>query len=199
MGSTINKFLNRLPVKQARVAVICALVLGIVFTSVQIVLDFQEEQLNIDEEVGHLIDTIKSTAAEAAYNIDRVQAESILDGILTFRPIRMGEIKDNFGDVLANTEGVVDSTPPQFWPVWLLEDQQSEIYFDLYVAALNEPVGSLSLLVDCSVALQGFIKRAITSLGTGIIRNIILAGVLVVAFQLLFPALLEDDQNCEAD
>jgi len=101
---------DRLSVKQARIAVGLTLLIGLLFSGIQIVWDLREEQNLIDRTVNQVLATLRESATQAAYGLDETLAARVISGLFEYEPVYEAELRDNFKNVLARkTEQPINS------------------------------------------------------------------------------------------
>lgn len=88
-------------VRQARIAVGLTLLIGLLFSGIQIVWDLREEQHKIDRTVNQVLATLRESATQAAYGLDETLASRVISGIFEYDPVYEAELRDNFDNVLA--------------------------------------------------------------------------------------------------
>ena len=95
------KWLDRLSVKQARIAVAITLLIGLLLSAIQITLDLREEQTLIDRTVNQVLATLRESATQAAYGLDENLASRVIAGLFEYEPVYEAVLRDNFDNVLA--------------------------------------------------------------------------------------------------
>ena len=91
---------DRLYFRQARLAVMTALVLGVILNLAQIAY-IRSEERRVAEVVNSFFLTTRETAVEAAYTLDKTLAARITHGLLAYAPVHEVLFLDEFGDTLA--------------------------------------------------------------------------------------------------
>ncbi|MBO6578816.1 MAG: EAL domain-containing protein [Thalassospira sp.] len=172
---------DRLSVKQARIAVGLTLLIGLLFSGIQIVWDLREEQNLIDRTVNQVLATLRESATQAAYGLDETLAARVISGLFEYEPVYEAELRDNFKNVLARkTEKPINSNRTFLTQIMFGENQEYEI--PLNTDGPNGLVGHLSVKIDTDMIAEGFINRASRILLSGIVRNLLLGLVLVAFF-----------------
>ncbi|WP_296987952.1 putative bifunctional diguanylate cyclase/phosphodiesterase [Thalassospira sp. UBA1131] len=168
-------------VKQARIAVGLTLLIGLLFSGIQIVWDLREEQNLIDRTVNQVLATLRESATQAAYGLDETLAARVISGLFEYEPVYAAELRDNFKNVLARkTEQPINSNRTFLTQIMFGENQEYEI--PLNTDGPNGLVGHLSVKIDTDMIAEGFINRASRILLSGIVRNLLLGLVLVAFF-----------------
>ena len=169
------KLRHRIAVKQARYILLISLLMGLISTSWQTYFDLQQEQQNLQAEVERTIDLHKESAASAVYHLDAKQAEIVTHALLNNPIIYRAGLIDDFGDILSIStrepaeKNTLATIGEYFFRI------NSHIQTPLNIA--NSKGGSAQLLIylDSTFIADNFTRRAATSLGIGLIHDIVLA------------------------
>ncbi|ETI60935.1 sensor domain-containing protein [Marinomonas profundimaris] len=172
---------KRLSYKQAKWALVILLVLSLSMSTFQILIDWEEEQVIIENQVMSTLYIVESSAVEAAYYLDDELAKTVLTGLMRSPNIHKSQLNDDLGYELASTyrsltpvslrwlsDHVFSGLPPQFTLV-LKRDNQTV-------------VGTLTVSVDRAAVKAGFIRRNIRL----IVTSLISASLLGIAMFMLF-------------
>ncbi len=172
---------NRLSFRQARIAVGLTLLIGLLFSGIQILWDLREEQSLIDRTVNQVLATLRDSATQAAYGLDETLASRVVSGVFEYKPVYEAVLRDNFNNILAQkTEPPVSSNSTFLTTLMFGENQEYEIKLD--TGGSNGLVGHLSVKIDTDLIADGFLNRATRILMSGILRNLLLGLVLVTFF-----------------
>ncbi len=175
------KWRDRLSVKQARIAVALTLLIGLLFSAIQIAWDLREEQNLIDRTVNQVLATLRESATQAAYGLDETLAARVVSGIFEYEPVYEAVLRDNFNNILAKqSEAPISSNRTFLTTLMFGENQEYEI--PLLTGNAKDLVGHLSVKIDTDMIAGGFINRATRILTSGILRNLLLGLVLVAFF-----------------
>ncbi|HEX6958606.1 MAG TPA: ATP-binding protein [Ferrovibrio sp.] len=187
-------------IKQVKVTVVTALILGVIFSLLQLLLDIRSELGQRQVTVTQVMDMLNEPASEAAYALDEQLAARVVKGLLLYRPIWRAEIYDNYGRRMAALEQPHDSDAPE-WLKSLLPVSDELLVRPLYAQRNHELVGEMRVSVDGSLLARSILNRAWVVLGTGLVRNFLLALVLAVLFYftLTRPLLALISQIAQAD
>ncbi|MDG4717614.1 MULTISPECIES: EAL domain-containing protein [Thalassospira] len=175
------KWRDRLSVKQARIAVGLTLLIGFLFSGIQIAWDLREERSLIDRTVMQVLATLRESATQAAYGLDETLAARVVSGLFEYEPVYEAVLRDNFNNILAQrSEAPINSNRSALTEVMFGENHAYEI--PLVTGGSQDLVGHLSVKIDTDQIADGFINRATRILTSGILRNLILGLVLVAFF-----------------
>lgn len=176
---------NRLSFKLARNTVLVALSLGMVLNLFQVLLDYLNEKISLDQDIQALITISHTPASQIAYNIDSRLAEELLDGLLKHPSIIEAEIIDTDNRVLARKHRQL-TTSPYRWLSDLLFDPTRNYATQLSVQQLSDiDLGNLNVVVDTYPAGTAFLKRAAFTLVSGFIKSLALSALLLFVFYLM--------------
>jgi PAS domain S-box-containing protein len=168
--------------KQARLAVLIALVIGFLFSALQIFLDFQSARDQIQIETRNAVYLMTDAASEAAYRLDDSLAKKIVESLVQTTAFDAARIEDDFGDMLAELEEAATGFR-SFASQILLSEADSWIVQPLYHPHLaNALAGNLTVHVDPTIAATNFLERASTILLSGVVKSLALAALLFFVF-----------------
>ncbi|MGQ9365971.1 EAL domain-containing protein [Azospirillum sp. A39] len=172
---------KRLSYKQARSTVLVTLVLGLLLTAGQIVVDLAQLGRKTDALVEQVLRTVRGPAAEAAYALDTELAARMLEGLFAYRPIVRATLSDDAGGLLAVRERppVADGLA---WLAGRLIPDDRVYTLPLVVDRYDRPVGRLEVAVDRALVTADFFERSARLLAAGLLWTLGLAAILVVSF-----------------
>jgi len=176
-----RSFANQISAKQVKITVLAGLVLGLVFSVFQLLLDIRNELDLRQTTVAQVMDMLNEPASQAAYALDEQLAARVVSGLLLYRPIWKAEVYDNYGRRMASQERARDAEAPA-WLRAMLPEGDEILVQPLYAQRDHELVGEMRVSVDGALLARSILNRAWTVFGTGLIRNFLLALVLAVLF-----------------
>lgn len=172
---------DRLSFKQASITVVAAFFLGLCLSLIQLTFDLNNEKKVVDTTVRQVLNTLKEPAAQAAYNLDQRLGNRVIEGLFEYRPIYKAQILDDFGDSLASRERSQE-TGSLKWLSQMAFGNVRTYTVPLTIEKNNLPVGNMSISVDTFIIAQSFFDRAGLIIMSGLLRNLILAGILLFLF-----------------
>ncbi len=92
---------NSLWLRQTAYTVIVFALVAVAFTSLEIVSSYKSERSRFQELGNELIDAFYNAAARAAFHVDRLQAESVIEGMMRFEELQYVSITTDLDTVLA--------------------------------------------------------------------------------------------------
>lgn len=172
---------HQISAKQVKVTLLAALVLGLISSVFQLLLDIRNAVDERQTTVTQVIDMLNEPAAQAAYALDEQLAARVVSGLLLYQPIWQAEIYDNYGRRMAIQERPRRSDD-MGWAARLLPAGDETVVRQLYSQRDHELVGEIRVAVDGSLLARSILNRAWTVIATGFVRNFALALVLAVLF-----------------
>ncbi len=156
--------------------------LGIVFGLAQVASDLNEEIEHTNDRIFRILDAAKINAINAALRLDEIQATEIVKGLFVHEFITAVRIEDERGDILAEQTRSASKSST----MWLTENFSTRPAVDRQILLSpsnnKKAIGVLEVKVDFDKALEAFYERATFVLASGIVRNLILGGILVIIF-----------------
>lgn len=174
---------QRLSYRQAKTAVWAGLLLGLIVSGFQVASDLFQERERIRTDVAQLVEVVRESAGEAAYNLNPRHAEKVIAGLFNHRSIHKVMVRDDFDQILAQRE-----RPPGEgrleWLVRMIDRGDRTLTVPLSSHGRN--VGGLTVTIDPYAALEDFLGRAGLIILGGVVRNLLLA---VILFSLFYQAI----------
>jgi len=172
---------HRLFVKQTKLTVIVALLLGIAFSVVQILLDLGNEKREIERRLDQVLELTLASAAQAAYTLDTQVAQTVISGLTQQPYIIEVDLRSNFDEVLANSSRARSSGSLAYIANQIIGSKVNR-GIDLFVPEIEPAVGRLMVSADSYLIASSFFQRSGLIILTGIIRNLVFAGIIVWIF-----------------
>lgn len=172
---------SRLALRQAMLAMSIALLVGIVSSVVQLTLDWQQERQSLSTNLQLIIATQQVQAARAVFDLDNELAGSIAKSIVAFPAIYEARLMDGFGTLLSSEERV---PTPQKWRTLadiLFGDIKNKTVALFYYPD-HPSIGTLTITVDTYLLARDFFHRALVTVSTGLVRNLIIGYTFFMIF-----------------
>ena len=176
---------EKLSIRLLKAVLLCACILGILLSLVQVFLDAHLSNADIDRKAREMLAMIHDPASRAAYRHDSDMGQEVLNGLLEMKSVKVASIRMNDSSMLAVVER------PFFASRYRL---LSDYIFDpirIYRQPLysNEPgkvqFGELILSIDTAHKGKAFIQRSVVVVFTGIIRAIAMALLMYMIYSTL--------------
>lgn len=178
-----NKKHRSLATHQSGTVFVVALLLGLLFSFYQIVLDLHQEQTRLFDKYNYKLLQNYSNGSQAAYHISPMMAKQVVSSLMSDPAIQKVVLKDDFNDVLAVESRVIPNKGgvTTFLSHFLLPENR------IFTTELHQPdtrkkVGELTFSVNGIAAAQEFAARASNILLFDLFRNILLASILLIFF-----------------
>ncbi|BCL70966.1 hypothetical protein TUMSATVNIG1_29310 [Vibrio nigripulchritudo] len=172
-----------LATRQTKTVFLVAVALGLLFSFYQIVLDFHREREKIVAKYNLKLEQNYENASQAAYHVSSLLARQVADSIMDDKAIRHVIITDDFDDILAEESRTFHKQSQLNLALaeWLFA--QERVYtMELHQPGTQQAVGILSFTVNGIASASGFLERAKSLLMFDLLRNVILASILMVFF-----------------
>ncbi|MBU2513236.1 HAMP domain-containing histidine kinase [bacterium] len=184
------KFRDRLSYKQARSTVFIAIILGILFSILQIYLDYSEHDATLDSTINQVLNIVEQSASQAAYSLDKEFAIEVISGLFEYKPIFEAAIIDDLGKTLAVIQGSKDLGTLRLITDYIFGETRE---FIIPLKILPPPVsftemgkvikvGELRVKVDTYSIGITFLERSLVVFTSGMFRNFILSFILLIFF-----------------
>jgi signal transduction histidine kinase len=171
---------KRLSYRQARMVVLIALGLGILFSLLQVYLDYFSAQQEFSVNVQQAINTVKQQAILAAVTEDEALAEKVVQGLFNYQYIYKVRLLDEDKQPLAERERSLTHINWR-WISKFIFEQNQPYQTPLYLQEKNS-FALLEVSIDTQLLAKGFLDRALVILMMGMARNLLLAGILLLLF-----------------
>lgn len=175
-------FTDSLSYTLAKKCVLVTLIVGFALSFIQIAVDFNREQNDLEQLASEILAANQFAAADATYHLDTPAAEEVAKGILQYRAITSVTITNELNQILAQLDANSLGRSQL--------GQKYEIFGEIktFSQTLNlksgEFIGFLTIDIDPVLASEGFFDRSLLVLVSGLIRNILLAVILIFIFYL---------------
>lgn len=169
---------NRLAYKLTRNVIVACVVLGFLLNIAQLSVDYINEKEESISFIDQVFSSIENAATLAAYNYDEKAAEEVIKGLLQYESIVQGNISSDTGETLAaSRKATIRGEGESGSWLYTFRDFEHSLYTQQGSSLLK--VGKLRVVVDESVFKRDFIRRAVVTLVAGLLRNTLLALLLV--------------------
>lgn len=182
MRDKAPSFFNGISFQLAKIGIILAFVLSFLLSSVQLYLDFLNQEKELKTLIDRVVQVATPPAVRSVSTLDDELSYEVVNGLLRYGFIYEVVIYDDTGNVLAQGS----STRPEVKTRWLtskITENTREYTANLLLPGYSDGTsGSIRFSVDMDLALEGFYNRSQTALMTGLLRNMFLVLLLFVVF-----------------
>ncbi|MBK8972464.1 MAG: response regulator [Hahellaceae bacterium] len=187
---------GKLTLRFTRQAVAIGLVLGIVSTLIQAIIDLRGERDLIENHLLAAMDTMRPQATRAMIDIDYDLASDVVQGIASYPPVKMVSLRDQYGQTFASFERNRRVEEQDDMLGAFLFGKPKSYELSLYYPPDEGAVGKLRIIIDHARVGSNFLERARFSLILGFIRNFLMALVLLaVSYRMLARPILRLTQS----
>ncbi|MEC7816499.1 MAG: ATP-binding protein [Pseudomonadota bacterium] len=180
-----DQFRRRLSFRLTRDTVLVAMALGLVLNLFQITLDYFGARDAMERDIRALIEISLSPASQIAYNIDIRLAEELLDGLLRHPATVDARILDSEGQTMS-AASQSSAASNYRWLSDMLFGPSRQFSETLSVPQLEDlPLGQLVVTIDTYHYATQFLQRAAYTLAIGLLKSLVLTGVLLAIFYLV--------------
>ena len=182
---------RRLSRKLLQVALLCALAVGLLLSTVQILYTLQQARQTLDSEAERILSMFRDPSAQAVLTLDSAMAEQVIEGLFNHESVRHAFIGSAGEPPLAERSRPLLELPGRAFTDLLLGREH------LLSVVLREPApneahpGELRLSLDTALHGQAFLRDALLLMLTSILRALGLALLLHLIYQWLLTRPLE--------
>ncbi|NQV99048.1 MAG: hypothetical protein HQ483_05090 [Rhodospirillales bacterium] len=180
----LSRLSRTLSFKQATIALVVALTLGLVFGLLQIRSDLANERLRMDETFNQILRVAKPSAVQASYALDHKLAANVVEGLFEYKAVCRAAIVDHREQVMAvqrrpeKQNGLRQIATYFFGPA-------REYQLELRFGESDLVTGRLDIKIDTLVIAESFFERSGFTLISGLLRTLLLAAILGVLFHFM--------------
>ena len=122
---------RRISFRLALRSVFVALVLGLVFSILQLVIDYSEQNKQLDRTVSNMLAAAEKPAMIAAFQLDAELAHEVINGLFAYEFVVNSRIEDEFSDTLVEQKRNIKPTAFS-WLSRLVDEEQKLHVVDLF-------------------------------------------------------------------
>ena len=172
---------SKLHIRLAKHAALLALIIGLMISGSQVFFDLKNERHRIDNHVSEIINSARSAATEAAYELDARYAQTIADGLIEYESVANISIYDDKQNILAFAGFPVEFMDFDFISRFIIEEH-SYRFLPLLREVSGESVGSISVEINAGKISDNFINRAKAVFISGFVRSIAMVFLFLILF-----------------
>lgn len=177
------KFGQRLAVRQARLVLLYAFLIGLFLSFVQIANDFLSQKTELKGSLEQLTESVRSSAEVSIWTLSPDLAQGVVQGLVGNEAILEAKIFDAEKIFLQKKQEVIELRHP--FVLWLFGKtyvKDIALFPPKGQGNPEQPTGRIEILVDPSFAGAAFLKRSLLVIGSGVARTILLAAALLTLF-----------------
>ncbi|USE35167.1 bifunctional diguanylate cyclase/phosphodiesterase [Endozoicomonas sp. SCSIO W0465] len=176
---------EHLSIKLLKVVLLCACILGVLLSLVQVFLDAHQSNADIDRKAREMLAMIHEPASRSAYRLDTDMAQEVLNGLLEIKSVQVAAIRLDDNSKLAMVERPIFASRYRLLSDYIFDPiriHRQQLYSH---EPEKEHFGELILSIDTAYEGKAFIQRSIVVLFAGIIRAIAMALLLYLIYSTL--------------
>lgn len=164
------------------ISVLLAFALGLLTGTVQLYVDFRDEEARVESLIERIVESSSPPAARAIHTLDRELSAEVVNGILAYDFIEKVTIWDEVGKIQAQVE-----KPRRLSNTRWISDYVSQLD-KVYQAKIEFPSydsnshGILEIQIDKDIALADFYNRYVLVVSTSLLRTTVLILTLFAVF-----------------
>ena len=172
---------GRLAIRQALVAALIGLALGLAFSALQVKLDFKAAEAAERRDIEQMLAVMREPAAQAGYHLNAQAAAVVVQGTLSFAPVREVILRNDFGEVLA--QGRNDRLPVDNTVWWARVVAPTHEYrLPLSYGQGGRRVGELLVVTARGPRVEQFLQGVWRDVGLSVLKSLVVALALGVWF-----------------
>ncbi len=172
---------GRLAVRQALFVALIGLALGAAFSALQISSEYKESEAGERREIAQMLAVMREPAAQAAYHLNAQAAAVVVQGALSFSPVREAVLRNDFGETLA--QGLNDKLPDDAGVWWArLVTPTQEYRLPLSYGPAGKKVGELLVVTARAPRVEQFLTGIWRNVGLSVLSSLVVALALGVWF-----------------
>ncbi len=181
----MQTFFRGISFRLALVSVILAFFLGLLMTSIQFYVDYHNEKEKLEKRIDQLIEQAKPTVSRAVLMLDGQLANEVINGILTYSFITHVGIEDENGALIREGSRPA-SIQESSWASSFIPTKTQEYKTSFPIPGYRDEISAtLFFTVDETVALADYVQRSQIAFTISVLRSLILAILLFIAFHLM--------------
>ena len=179
---TVRKrpFTESLSYTLAKNSVFVTLVVGLALSGIQIGVDFVRQQDATERLASEILAANQFAAADATFHLDSPAAQEVAKGILQYHAITEVTITNELNEVLAQLNSKISETSRLRTKHEIFGEIKS--FSQPLYRTRDQNIGTLTIYIDPVLASDGFVDRSILVLVSGMVRNVLLAFILIFLF-----------------
>ncbi len=176
---------HRITFKLVVAAALVALLLGLGLGTLEVSIDFAQEEESFDALAMRILVVAKPTASRAVVVIDATLAQEVVHGLLEYDFVSSATITDDLGEVMA-AKSKPQAGAAKSWQTTLIGSVSRTYSISLLddPDAYSQP-GSLVITVNSVQAFSPFLDRVINEIAITLVQALAFAFVLMVVFYIL--------------
>mgnify|MGYP003384985235 CR=1 FL=1 len=173
---------NQLSIKLARLSVYVAFVIGLLLSSLQVVVDYRDQEALIDQTIEQIMVAACPPAIRAVNTLDKRLAREVVEGLLKYSFIEQASIEDELSEQLAQAKTSFEPSKTQWLTGFFASTTKTYQTLLEYPDNPTLKPGMMTLRINMDSALSPFYDRSQVIFISGFARNFFLSFLLFILF-----------------
>ncbi|WP_088286785.1 sensor domain-containing diguanylate cyclase [Ideonella sp. A 288] len=172
---------GRLAIRQAVIVALIGLVLGLAFSALQVSRDYKASEEDERRDIEQMLAVTREPAAQAAYHLNAQAAAVVVQGALSFAPVREVVLRNDFGETLADghkDKGTADAGA--WWTRYVPPNQEYRL--PLTYGPTGKRVGELLVVTGRGPRVERFLQNVWRDVVLSVVSSLVVALALGVWF-----------------
>ncbi|RZS52262.1 diguanylate cyclase [Sphaerotilus mobilis] len=167
--------IGRLAIRHALLAGLLGVVLGAVFSLLQVGADYRESVESERREILQMMAVMRDPAAQACYNLNEAAAKVVVQGALSYMPVQQAMLVSDFGETLARgvNDKILADANGAWWTRLIAPTQDYSL--PLTFGPARQRVGELKVVTAQAPRVERFFRAAWQDMGLNVLRSVTVA------------------------
>ncbi|WP_263142439.1 GGDEF domain-containing phosphodiesterase [Pseudomonas sp. RIT-PI-AD] len=176
---------HSLSLKLLRVVLLSALVVGVLLSCAQIVLDVYKSRQAVANDAHRILGMFRDPSTQAVYSLDREMGMQVIEGLFQHESVRVAAIGHPNEPMLAEKERPLSSLPTRWLTDPILGQEQTFSTRLVGKGPYGEYYGDLSITLDTAPYGEDFVMSSVIIFISGVLRALALGMVLYLVYHWL--------------
>jgi diguanylate cyclase (GGDEF)-like protein len=176
---------HSLSLKLLRIVLLSALIVGVLLSCGQIILDAYKTRHTIARDADRILDMFQDPSTQAVYSLDKEMGMQVIEGLFQDPAVRAASIGHAGETMLAERERPLMDTPTRWLTDPVLGQERSFSTRLVGRAPYNEYYGDLNITLDTATYGAEFVRNSVVLFVSGVLRAMLMGLVLYLVYHWL--------------
>ena len=176
---------HSLSLRLLRIVLLSTLVVGVVLSCGQIILDGYKTRHTIARDAERILDMFQDPSTQAVYSLDKEMALQVIEGLFQDPAVRAASIGHPGEEMLAERERPLANTPTRWLTDPVLEKERTFSIRLIGRPPYNEYYGDLNITLDTATYGEEFVRNSWVLFVSGVLRAMLMGLVLYMLYHWL--------------
>ena len=176
---------HSLSLKLLRIVLLSALIVGVLLSCGQIILDAYKTRQTIARDADRILDMFQDPSTQAVYSLDKEMGMQVIEGLFQDPAVRAASIGHAGETMLAERERPLMNTPTRWLTDPVLGQERSFSTRLVGRAPYNEYYGDLNITLDTATYGAEFVRNSVVLFVSGVLRAMLMGLVLYLVYHWL--------------